>query len=162
MTSEVGRERVAALSAMGSADWETMQEFCRLFLTVDSLQKFRELVASNTREGSTFRAKFERLSGLAVFLERYCSDEERNKFFSSTLKFIASYASSLRERLPEMGIPCLRAQESEFASKTLARVIVLFPPSPCISLFGLQRCLYWPWTASACVSFGERIPLCIH
>jgi hypothetical protein len=107
-----GRSERMALPYLDSEGWEEMQQFCRLFLSVESLNTFRELIASNTREDSVFRAKFERLSGLAVFLERYCSDEERHTFFSSTLKFIASSASSLRERLPKTGIPRLRAQEN--------------------------------------------------
>ena len=116
-----------ALPYLDSEGWEETQQFCRLFLSVESLNTFGELIASNTREDSVFRAKFERLSGLAVFLERYCSDEERHAFFGSTLKFIASSASSLRERLPKTGIPRLQAQESELA--LLVMLLILLPLS---------------------------------
>lgn len=114
---------MALLLNQDSASWEEMQEFSNLFTSVDSLQAFRELIASYTREESAFRARFEGLSGLAVFLERYCSDEERNTFFSSTLKFIVSSAISVKELLPDTGIPCLRAQESEFWIPKATRLV---------------------------------------
>lgn len=89
-----------------------LQQYFDLLENVDSLEKFREFVSSSTSEGasSTTRTQSESLHGLAVFLEQHCSEEERDGFFTNTLKFIVFCASSSKE---EASITPIRAQESQ-------------------------------------------------
>lgn len=51
--------------------------------------------------------------GLQLFFETLATDSEKNKFFSSTLSFIAYLASSLLEFAPKDGMPLLSRQTGE-------------------------------------------------
>ena len=111
---------MTALGAMlpFADSWEEAETFFSLLTNVRSLQEFGELISARDREdrshSSWLRARLERYAGLLVFLERYCSDEDRAAFFDRTLPFIAKAAARFKERVPESGVPLLRRHESAF------------------------------------------------
>ena len=101
------------LPCQDNASWEEDKTFFNLLSNVHSLREFSELTVSHAREDSPLCARFERFSGLVVFLDEYCSEEERAAFFELTLPFIISAAVRLKERVPESGVPFLRRRESK-------------------------------------------------
>lgn len=107
-----------ALPCQNSASWEEDKTLFTLLSGLRSLREFSELLTlhTHTREDSSpLHSRLARFSGLLVFLEKYCNEEERAVFFELTLPFIAEAAACLKERVPESGVPFLRRQESEFS-----------------------------------------------
>lgn len=89
----------------------------RLFLLLSHMRTIKDfdlLISSHTRKDQNKTLFFKRLTalqGLRVFLANYCTVEEQNTFFTSTLPCIAKAASFLDERVPDSGIPFLSKQE---------------------------------------------------
>ena len=100
------------LPYQNDADWGQLKNFFDVFSSVHSLQSLHEVIATHSGEGSSLRARFQRLRGLGLYLERHCNEEERDQFFGATLSFIVHSASCLRDRVPESGILQLGSQES--------------------------------------------------
>lgn len=145
---------VLALPCHDTASWEEDRTLFNLLANLNSLQEFTQLIASQTREGSSsLRARLERFSGLLVFLEKYCSEDERTVFFERTLPFITNAAARLKEREPASGIPFLRGQESELISRILASINRIF------FLYLYKRCFSRSGKATGCISTGQCIPV---
>ena len=111
-----------------NASWEEDKTVFNLLSNVHSLREFSELRDSHAREDSPLRARLERFSGLLIFLDQYCTEEERAAFFELTLPFIINAAVCLKERVPESGVPFLRRQECKYrlpsvASRTYTRFV---------------------------------------
>lgn len=103
------------LPCQDDAGWKEDKTLFTLLSNLGSLRELNELIASHTSE-DVIRSKLESLAGLAVFLEKHCNEEERATFFERTLPCIVTAAASLKERVPESGVPFLRKQESELSS----------------------------------------------
>ena len=92
----------------------------RLFLLLSHMRTIKDfdlLISSHTRKDQNKTVFFKRLTalqGLRVFLANYCTVEQQNTFFTSTLPCIAKAASFLDERVPDSGIPFLSKQECEY------------------------------------------------
>ena len=97
-----------------SSSWEEYKQLFVLLSRLQTLETFRELISAHTRgDSSPLGEKLGHLSGLVVFLENFCSEEERETFFGKTLPFIAKAAIFLEDRVPDSGVPFLQRQESK-------------------------------------------------
>ena len=120
----------------------------RLFLLLSHMRTIKDFdlfISSHTRKDQQKTVFFKRLTalqGLRVFLANYCTVEEQNTFFTSTLPCIAKAASFLDERVPDSGIPFLSKQECKSEGKLhFMLVLILF------SLF-VGQLLHWCWAVS--------------
>lgn len=101
-------------------DYEEWWDYQRIFILLSHLRSVEDLkllISSHTRpeDGPTPISRcLEALKGLLVFLTEFCTSEEQKKFLMVTLPFIARSAALLEERVPQMGIPSLQKQESEW------------------------------------------------
>lgn len=120
------------LPCYGGSSWEEYKQLFVLLSNLQTLESFRELISAYTRgEPSPLSEKLSCLSGLVVFLETFCSEEERKTFFDQTLPFIAKAAILLEERVPDSGVPFLHRQESKRLFNLASRSFFFF--------FNLQR-----------------------
>ena len=112
------------------AGWKEDKTLFTLLSNLGSLRELNELIASHAREDSSpfIRSKLESFAGLAAFLEKHCSEEERAAFFERTFPCIINAAACLKERVPESGVPFLRKQESEFSHFRVFACVPLFKP----------------------------------
>ena len=100
----------------------------RLFLLLSHMRTIKDFdlfISSHTRKDQQKTVFFKRLTalqGLRVFLANYCTVEEQNTFFTSTLPCIAKAASFLDERVPDSGIPFLSKQECKSEGKITLHV----------------------------------------
>ena len=105
---------MVALPCQDRPSWGEDKNLFAHLSSLRSLQEYSELVASHTRgDPSPLRSRLERFPGLLVYLEKYCTEEERAAFFEQTLPFICEAAACLEDRVPEGEVPFLRRQESK-------------------------------------------------
>ena len=78
--------------------------------------------------------------GLQYFLEELASGEEKQRFFCSTLPFIASLASGLMEFAPSCGVPLMCRQRGTYTSIQETSDIYLS------SLFVFASVCKWYWS----------------
>lgn len=105
--------------------WEDKRLFI-LLSNIRSVNDLSTLITSHTRKDSeptVLSNRLKQLSGLLVFLNKYCTKEESDTYTCSTLPFIAQSASKLDELVPESGVPFIVQQEA--ASLVLGRKLVL-------------------------------------
>lgn len=97
--------------------WEDKRLFL-LLSSIRSVKDLEQLITSHTRESSeqtVLSDRLKKLSGLIVFLRKYCDNNERGIYTSVTLPFIAQTASKLDELVPTSGIPFIVRQEGAFS-----------------------------------------------
>ncbi len=93
--------------------WEDKRLFL-LLCTIKSVEDLSGLLSSHTRQDSKptiLSRRLSQLSGLVVFLKKYCTGSERDIFMRVTLPFISRTASKLDELVPESGLPIIVQQE---------------------------------------------------
>ena len=106
-----------------SQQWLEDKKYFSLLSKIHTAEEFERYVNENSESAdekvvnTAQRLCF--LRGLAVFISRIATYEEKQVFFKRTFPFICRSASCLDVLIPEQGVPFLRQQEGSVASNII-------------------------------------------